>query len=172
MRLLFEIDTKDYSPTGKAYIRPSARAIIVRDGKIAMVHSRVYDYYKFPGGGIEAGESHCDALIRETAEEVGLLIDPLSIREYGYVHRVQKSYRAGFDFFIQDNFYYICNVTEGAAAQNLQGYEYDEGFELKFVEATHAIEINLHKDHGPKDKNMILRESKVLQLLIDDGIAK
>ena len=52
MRLLFEIDTKDYSPTGKAYIRPSARAIIVRDGKIAMVHSRVYDYYKFPGGGI------------------------------------------------------------------------------------------------------------------------
>ena len=32
MRLLFEIDTKDYDPNGKAFVRPSVRGIIIRDG--------------------------------------------------------------------------------------------------------------------------------------------
>ena len=35
MRLLFEIDTKDYKKDGRAFVRPSVRAVIVRDGKIA-----------------------------------------------------------------------------------------------------------------------------------------
>ena len=67
MRLLFEIDTKDYDPNGKAFVRPSVRGIIIRDGRIAMVHSLKYDYYKFPGGGIESGESPEQALLREVA---------------------------------------------------------------------------------------------------------
>ena len=73
MRLLFEIDLKNYDENGKAFRRPSARAIIIKDNKIYMVHSLVYDYYKFPGGGIESNESNIDALIRETKEEAGLI---------------------------------------------------------------------------------------------------
>ena len=45
MRLLFEIDLKNYDKNGKAFRRPSARAIIIKDNKIYMVHSLVYDYY-------------------------------------------------------------------------------------------------------------------------------
>ncbi|MBO5542465.1 MAG: NUDIX domain-containing protein [Acholeplasmatales bacterium] len=80
MRLLFEIDLKDYDKKGKAFIRPSARAIIIKDNKVYMVHSLVYDYYKFPGGGIEKNESNIDALIRETAEEAGLVVIKDSIK--------------------------------------------------------------------------------------------
>ena len=71
MRLLFEIDTKDYDPNGKAFVRPSVRGIIIRDGKVAMVHSLKYDYYKFPGGGMEDGEGVEEALLREVVEESG-----------------------------------------------------------------------------------------------------
>ena len=39
MRLLFEMDAKDYDPDGKVFSRPSVRGIIIRDGKIAMVYS-------------------------------------------------------------------------------------------------------------------------------------
>ena len=61
-----------------------------------MVHSLVYDYYKFPGGGLEFDESNIDALIRETREEAGLIIIKDSIKEYGYVHRVQKAKDPGY----------------------------------------------------------------------------
>ena len=80
MRTLFEIDTKDYDPKGPAFVRPSVRGIILRDGKVAMVHSLKYDYYKFPGGGIEAGETRPQTLIREVLEESGLQVRPESIR--------------------------------------------------------------------------------------------
>ena len=64
MRLLFEIDTKDYDPNGRAFVRPSSRSIIIREQTVAMVHSQKYNYYKFPGGGIERDERKEDALIR------------------------------------------------------------------------------------------------------------
>ena len=34
MRLLFEIDEKDYNPNGRAFVRPSSRAIIIKNNKI------------------------------------------------------------------------------------------------------------------------------------------
>lgn len=170
MRLLFEIDTKDYDINGKAIVRPSARSIIIKNGKIAMIHSIKYDYYKFPGGGIEKGESTEEALIRETLEESGLKIIPKSIVEYGYVHRIQKGKLD--DIFIQDNYYYHCDVKPQIVEQTLDGYEVDECFTLEFVEPTHAIYHNRNVNHGPKDQNMIERETRVLELLIKEGFFK
>lgn len=42
MRLLFEIDTKDYNPNGKVFIRPSSRTLIIKNKKILMVHSKMF----------------------------------------------------------------------------------------------------------------------------------
>lgn len=75
MRILFEMDKKDYVPNGSVFSRPSARAIIIKDGKIAMVYSKKYNYYKFPGGGIEVDECMEDALIREVLREQRLSYD-------------------------------------------------------------------------------------------------
>ena len=44
MRLLFEIDTKDYSVDDKKIIRPSARSIIIKNNQVAMVYSKKYNY--------------------------------------------------------------------------------------------------------------------------------
>ena len=169
MKLLFEIDKKNYDNDGKAFIRPSARAIIIKDNKIYMVHSLVYDYYKFPGGGIEKNESTIDALIRETKEEAGLVVIKDSIKEYGYVHRVQKADEPSYSKFIQDNFYYICDVENKILEQQLDDYENFEKFTLELVDPKIAININRNKEHGPKDLDMIEREAKVLELLIKDG---
>ncbi len=169
MRLLFEIDLKNYDKNGKAFKRPSARAIIIKDKKIYMVHSLVYDYYKFPGGGIEKDESNIDALIRETAEEAGLVVIKDSIKEYGYVHRIQKAKDEGYSMFIQDNFYYLCDVENKVINQNLDDYEDFEKFTLELVDPRIAINANRNSDHGPKNKEMIEREAKVLEILINEG---
>lgn len=169
MRLLFELDAKDYDPNGVGFIRDSARAIIIRDGKVAMIHSLKYDYYKFPGGGIESNESKEEALIRETKEESGLIVVPSSIREYGYVHRIQKSTQGPEDYFQQDNYYYLCDAEESLSSQRLDDYEREERFTLEFVEPRLAIETNRSNDNRPKAKFMIQRECMVLEWLISEG---
>ena len=170
MRLLFEIDKKDYSGCKHAYMRDSARSIIIRNGKIAMIHSLKYDYYKFPGGGIEPGENAVDALIREAAEEAGLTVIPDSIREYGCVHRIQKSTVKEDEFFVQDNYYFLCDVEEVVRPQKLDDYETDEHFTLKYVMPETAILSNRTKNHGPKDPVMLEREARVLEMLLSEGL--
>lgn len=168
MRLLFTLDTGDYNPNGTSFVRPSVRATIRREGKVAMVKSQKYDYYKFPGGGMEPGESQQETLVRETLEEAGLAVLPESIREYGYVHRVQKGTRE--DMFIQDNYYYLCDALPERQNQNLDDYEAEERFTLEFVEPALAIEVNRTHDHGPKDQLMLEREARVLECLMAEGL--
>ncbi len=57
-------------------IRTSAKAVIIRDGKLAVI--RISDgqeeWYILPGGGQEAGETLPQAVEREVAEELGLRV--------------------------------------------------------------------------------------------------
>ena len=169
MRLLFEIDKKDYDRNGVAFIRHSARCINIKNGLVAMVHSIKYDYYKFPGGGIEKDESPEHAMIRETREETGLVVIPESVKEYGYVHRIQKIDHDGADYFVQDNYYYLCDVEESIRAQDLDDYEADEKFTLEYVEPDRAVFVNRNADHGQTDQIMLEREARVLELLKEEG---
>lgn len=168
MRLLFELKTGDFDPNGKTFVRPSVRAIIRKQGTVAMVHSLKYNYYKFPGGGIEPGERQEETLIRETREEAGLTVLPDSIRAYGYVHRVQN--RAMGETFIQDNYYYICDTEAEPLPQKLDDYEEEERFTLEYVDPRLAIAVNRLDDHGPKDPQMLEREARVLELLLAEGL--
>ena len=46
MKELFVIDKQNYDKSGTIGKRPSVRGIIIKDGKVAMMHSLKYDYYK------------------------------------------------------------------------------------------------------------------------------
>ena len=170
MRLLFELDRKDHAGCTHSFVRNSARSIIIRDGKIAMVHSLKYDYYKFPGGGIEDGETPGEALIRETREEAGLVIRPSSIREYGYVRRVQKSGKDDTERFVQDNYYYLCSAEEKTVLQALDDYEAGEGYTLEFVDPATAIDRNRRVKDSPYSALMFEREARVLEMLLAEGL--
>lgn len=170
VRLLFELDQKDYAHCTHTFVRNSARSIIIRDQTVAMVHSLKYGYYKFPGGGIEAGENPADAMIRETREEAGLVVLPGTVKEYGYVHRIQRSDQDETECFIQDNYYYLCQAEEKPMAQKLDAYEADERYTLEFVPPTLAIEQNRRGTQGPYDQIMLEREARVLELLIAEGL--
>ena len=172
MRQLFTLDAKNYDLNGRVLVRPSARSIIIKDNKIFMVHSLKYDYYKFPGGGIDEGESKIDALIRETKEEAGLIVKPETIKEYGMVHRIQKGVRFDCDTFIQDNYYYFWDVVDGVFEQDLDQYEADESFTLEYVNYDVVLKANRKPDHGPKDPIMIEREAMVIELLVKEGYLK
>ena len=137
-----------------------------------MIHSLKYDYYKFPGGGIEAGEDPVAAMIRETREEAGLVILPDSVKEFGYVHRVQKSDRDETERFVQDNYYYLCAAGDTPVQQRLDDYEAKEGFELQYVSPAFAIQKNRAVPPSPYNKMMFEREARVLEMLVMEGLIR
>lgn len=172
MRLLFEMDKHDYDGCTHSFVRNSARSIIIRGGRVAMVHSLKYDYYKFPGGGIEQGEDPVEAMIRETREEAGLVVLPETVREYGLVHRIQKSDSDPTEIFEQDNYYYLCDAEDTVASQELDDYESRESYTLEFTDPHTAIRKNLADIRSPYNKTMFIREARVLQMLMDEGYLK
>ncbi|SFI61753.1 HDIG domain-containing protein [Treponema bryantii] len=173
MKQLFTMDLKNYGADWKRSRRDSARAIIhVGVDKLALVYATKLGYYKFPGGGIHEGEDKIAALAREVQEEVGLVLVPESVREYGVASRYQKSGLAENTIFVQDNFYYECDVERDAngnlkiISQNLDAYEDEAGFELCIVSIKDAALAN-RQYHDTNDFNiaMIARDARVLEMM-------
>ena len=163
------MDQKDYNDCTHSFVRNSARSILIQNKKLAMVHSTKYDYYKFPGGGIEQGEDPIAAMIRETREEAGLAVKPETVQEYGYVHRIQKSDSDATECFIQDNYYYLCEAECEPVAQHLDLYESEENYHLEYVDPQTVITKNRSVTQSPYNQLMFEREAKVVELLIAEG---
>ena len=135
MRELFQMDRQDYNPEGKVYERPSARAIILKDGKVLLNHLGIHDCYEFPGGGIEPGETPESALRREVAEETGRIVIPESIREFGIVIRRQRDSKDPDGIFEQRNYYYFCEVTDEEVPRKPDEHEILDGAEPVWVDS-------------------------------------
>ena len=166
MKELFTIDTKDYNPDGHVFVRPSARAIIERDGKVLVMYSQKYRYYKFPGGGIEAGETPQQALVREVREESGYTVLPETIEEFGSVLRRNRDAKDPDGIFEQQNYYYFCEIGEERVPITQEAYEIEEGFTPVWVDClfslTRANRESLRLGGG--DPALIEREMRVFDL--------
>jgi 8-oxo-dGTP pyrophosphatase MutT (NUDIX family) len=62
----------------KTVSRVSSASLILEDsaGRVLIVKANYKRYWTFPGGVIDVGETPAQAAVRETREEVGLVIDP------------------------------------------------------------------------------------------------
>ncbi|MBE5926353.1 MAG: NUDIX domain-containing protein [Lachnospiraceae bacterium] len=168
MKRLFVIDLKDYDENWERSLRPTVRAIIKKDDELAMVHNQKYDYYAFPGGGVEEGESFHQALIREVKEETGLNVIHETITEFGSALRLNSSKLYENTIFEQENFYYICQVENVVGEQVLEDYEAEEGLKLAFVTPEEALRKNRFDDHKEdNDAIWLERETRVLEIYME-----
>lgn len=166
MKVIGELDTKDYQPGWPVFLREAVRAMIFRGDQIAMVYSEAEHYYKFPGGGIEPGESHLEALLREVREETGLRIRPETVREYGMVREKRKSTMEPEKIFEQRSCYYTAEVEAIAGALDLDDYEAELGYHLVWTDLPSAYEANLGRTAPVFD--FLRREAYVLGLLLQE----
>ena len=157
--------TDDYDPLWPHLWRNAARAVIIRDGKLALVRSEKEGFFKFPGGGMERGETPFDTLCRETREETGLTVAPDSTRLIGILREVRASIREETTVFDQQSFYFTAEISSGLAEQDLDGYEAELGYRLCWADPAAARDVN--RALASDGRSFLLREAMIL-----DRVAK
>ncbi len=87
-------------------MRQAVRMIIIEEGKVLLIHRiKNTEYWVFPGGGIEEGESHQQALKREAMEELGVEV------EVG--EKVFEEIMKITDMLDCQSYFYLCKITGG-----------------------------------------------------------
>lgn len=159
---LFQIDKVSES-VGNVNYREAVRAIILKDKKILMVHSKNKDY-KFPGGGIKKGEGKIEALKREIEEETGYVAKTIG-KQIGIVTEKSKDKYVHNRIFKMISYYYIAEVTDEIKGQKLDAYEAKLEFKPVWIDVKEAIGNNkrIIKSDNETKANWIERETYVLE---------
>jgi 8-oxo-dGTP pyrophosphatase MutT (NUDIX family) len=147
--------------------RSAVRAVIRRGDRLLMVHGAVAGDYKFPGGGLEPGESPLEALVREVSEECGR-----SVTRVGEVIVVAVEHRRAREpgtVFRMESAYHRCEVGDTVHGQSLDTYEHELGFTPVWVRLEEAIEVNERVIMGGSAQRWVIRETQVLHALRDAG---
>ena len=168
MRLLFEVDTKDYDKNTERTYRRSACGIVIRGKTIAMCYVDKHKVHVIPGGGIEPGETMEQAVVREMHEETGLRIIPESVREYGYTHVVRKGQYE--PVYVQDSYYYLCQAEDELDEVNLTENEMRNGLHFGFVNPFEILQENSDRLAVGELPCLFERERLLLLKLISDGM--
>ncbi len=152
---------------GKTFLREAIRGVIFHAGKLLMIYSPVNGDYKFPGGGVDVGETHREALQRELLEEAGATLKSVT-GELGKVIEYANALEPDFETFKMTSYYYFCEISKEMGAQNLDAYEADLGFQPVWVSIAEALETNqaLFAQRNPVP-HWTKRENFVLTMLLD-----
>ena len=129
-----------------------------------MIHSSKVGDFKFPGGGVNKGETHAQALCREVHEESGMSVISIA-PELGAIIEYDIPVESDYDVFKMDSHYYPCEVEDTFGTQTLDDYEQALGFKPVWIAIDRAIELNkalLHSDDRPK---WLKREIFVLEYI-------
>lgn len=142
MKLLKEILRRPgMSTVGKTLQREAVRGIILGENRLLMIYSTREGDYKFPGGGVEPGESHAQTLAREIREECGASVAEIG-PAFGKVIEYDRPLEREYQVFKMTSFYYLCQVGTIFQEQQLEQYEADLGFQPVWIELETAIRIN------------------------------
>jgi 8-oxo-dGTP diphosphatase len=166
--LLIRIDHDPVPAVDAAVVeRRAVRAVVRRGDLLLMVHSRVAGDYKFPGGGLELGESPKQALVREVSEECGR-----TLTRIGAVILSAVEHRRALEpgaMFRMESTYYPCEVGDEVDDQRLDDYEHDLAFEPVWVGIAEAIKVNQRVLASGSAQTWVARETEVLRALRDLG---
>ncbi len=166
--LLIRID-HDPVPEGLTSLteRWAVRAVIRHGDALLMIHSKQAGDYKFPGGGVELGESPKQALVREVSEECGR-----TVTRIGTVIVLAVEHRRALDagaMFRMESTYYECDVADEVHDLRLDAYEQELAFEPAWVGIDDAIAVNERALAGGSPQTWVTRETRVLRALRDSS---
>lgn len=166
MRILATFDADNYQDTNEVYEKYSVRAIIMRKGKLAMQCDSSGEY-KLPGGGMEAGESRIQTLIREVREETGLYVMEEAVTELGEMIEIHRDIFEPVKKYICHSLFYYCKVEDGLQDKpQPTASERAKGYELKWATPQEICERN----SANRRDSWIIRDTAFVRMLMEHRI--
>lgn len=162
MKILTCFDENNYASTTKVFEKYNIRGIVCVDGKLAMQRSKDGEY-KIPGGGVEAEESHVDALSRELREEVGLVLAEGSITELGEITEIRRDIFDEETKYICHSLFYLCEVTEERVPITPTASEMRKGYQPVWAAPEEIYETNMRLGTDP----WIKRDTAFIKMWLD-----
>jgi 8-oxo-dGTP pyrophosphatase MutT (NUDIX family) len=158
------IDLKNYDNEKSVFKRTAARGII-RNGELYLLICSKYGDYKFPGGGMEDGETLEETVIREVQEETGFRVIRSSIKDYGTVLERRKGKYD--DVLEMASHYFMCDVEIEAGSRNLDEYEEEYDYQVVWMTLQEAIERN-RQVSDLEICPWVVRDIKVMECLAEE----
>lgn len=129
------------------------RAVLIHNDKLVLM-KRVWkerEYYVFPGGGVEEGETHEQALIRECQEELGVLVKPARLF-------AEQDFRKDHEFFYECS-YVSGEIGTGEGEEFSRPVEYNGTHEVVLLSKSELSgrEV-LPKDIGQRAINALMKD--------------
>lgn len=165
MRLLGLLDAGDYTEDMPVLERQAVRAVIFENGKLALQQS-AWGAYKFPGGGMEKGETHAEALFREVREETGLLIRPESLQPMGELREIRRDIFQKEQKYVAHSYYYLCAAEDAGLVPRMTAHEEEEGYHLIWESPETAYAAN----KALESEAWMERDTVLLAMLIKGNI--
>ena len=153
--------------------RYAVRAVIVRGGQVLVLRSRHGDL-KFPGGGVEPGETPEAALTREIAEECGIVRARIGEQVVRVVERRPAQAPSTVLAMTSDYFRAFVDDAPHTVATTLDAYERDLALTPTWIDAPSALRVNRTLLDGWSDDELadrapwLPRETRVLAALVGD----
>jgi 8-oxo-dGTP pyrophosphatase MutT (NUDIX family) len=151
--------------SGPTIKRTAVRGVLHRGRDLLLLKSRHGDY-KFPGGGLEPGETMRSALQREFLEECGL--GEVEVGEsLGDTVEYVRAADAEYEVFKMTSYYFNC-ASDGVlgAQQSLEDYEAELELTPCWVTVEEALNANRAVlASGVGVMRWLVRETTVLELL-------
>ncbi|GAA1613486.1 NUDIX domain-containing protein [Kribbella sancticallisti] len=152
--------------TARTVQRTAVRGVLFRGDEVLLLASRHGDY-KFPGGGVERGESMPAALIREFEEECGLTGVEVGLA-LGTTVEYLRAAEPEYEVFKMISHYFYCSGTGDFGSQALEGYESELELEPRWVTVADALQANQSvQAAGVGVMRWLVRETQVLSHLAD-----
>jgi len=157
----------DANPQGATVKRQAVRGIIIQGEQLLLLYSPVAREYKFPGGGVDKGETLETALEREILEECGARLTHV-VREIGSIVEYAHAKEPEFETFKMTSYHFLCEVEAFVAPQALEGYEVRLAFQPIWVELDKALALNKSRLELPDPSPWLTREIFTMEYVRDN----
>ncbi len=165
MKKLLVLDYKNYTEDMPVYEKETVRAIIMKDGKLAMQQSHTGEY-KILGGVVEEGESHLTTILREVEEEAGMFVKADSLREIGVVEEKRLDVFHKNRIYHCLTYFYGCDVEDGVVPLKLTDSEVAKGYKLAWATPQQIVETN----RALIKEKWKLRDTEFVNLLLEGKV--